>query len=66
MQNIASTKPKQNKTADEENTMEVPEQEENNTKMNAMYAIVLEEGGIYTDQTDCFPVYSSRGSKYIM
>ena len=46
--------------------MEVPEQEENNTKTNAMYAIVLEEGRIYTDQTGHFPVYSSRGSKYIM
>eukprot|EP00957_Ditylum_brightwellii_P111137 8474229-Ditylum_brightwellii.AAC.1 len=34
-QNIASTKSKQNKTTDEENIIEVPKQEENNTKTNA-------------------------------
>eukprot|EP00957_Ditylum_brightwellii_P105627 8053758-Ditylum_brightwellii.AAC.1 len=43
-QNIAPTKTKQNKATDEENTMEVPKQEENNMKMNTMYAIALEEG----------------------
>eukprot|EP00957_Ditylum_brightwellii_P089931 6848872-Ditylum_brightwellii.AAC.1 len=34
--------------------------------MNVMYAIVLKEGRIYTDQTGCFPVYSSKDSKYII
>eukprot|EP00957_Ditylum_brightwellii_P145012 11044538-Ditylum_brightwellii.AAC.1 len=46
--------------------MEVPKQEEDNTKTNVMYAIVCEEGQIYTDQTGRFPVYSNRGSKYII
>eukprot|EP00957_Ditylum_brightwellii_P189704 14440454-Ditylum_brightwellii.AAC.1 len=47
-QNIASTKIKQNKASEEENTMEVPNQEENNTKTNVMYAIAIEEGQMYT------------------
>eukprot|EP00957_Ditylum_brightwellii_P179373 13664745-Ditylum_brightwellii.AAC.1 len=65
-QNIASTKRKETETTEQENTLEVPKQEEDNMKTNVVYAIILEEGRIYTDQTGRFPVSSSRGSKYIM
>eukprot|EP00957_Ditylum_brightwellii_P159854 12168069-Ditylum_brightwellii.AAC.1 len=47
---------------EQENTMEVPKQEEDNTRTNVMYAIVLEEGLIYRDQRDCFPVANKNRS----
>jgi hypothetical protein len=35
-------------------------------KTNCIYAAMIDAGQIYTDQTDRFPVISSKRNKYIM
>jgi hypothetical protein len=36
------------------------------TKTHLVYAILVEQGHIYTDLTGKFPVQSSKGNSYIM
>jgi hypothetical protein len=39
---------------------------DNGVKTHCIYAATIDAGQIYTDQTGCFPVVSSKGNTYIM
>jgi hypothetical protein len=41
-------------------------EEENGVKTNCIYAATIDYGQIYTDQTGCYPVFSSKGNTHIM
>ena len=48
-------------------TMEIPNQAENNEKTKMVFMTIAEtEGQLFTDQTGCFPVTSNRGNNYIV
>eukprot|EP00957_Ditylum_brightwellii_P075240 5717677-Ditylum_brightwellii.AAC.1 len=43
-----------------------PTQKEDNMKTQPAFATIIDEGKIYTDQTEKFLVISSKGNRYIM
>jgi hypothetical protein len=60
--NALSTQPKKQNECD----VEAETKLDNGVKNHCIYTAILDAGQIYTDQTGCFPVISSKGNVSIM
>jgi hypothetical protein len=63
-QNIRSTSKREDVTSDLDDVSVTPVS--TGEKTNLVYAVVIDQGQLYTDLTGRFPVRSSKGNRYVM